>query len=69
MTLQDKEGVICYDSSMLTAEKVAEMIDDMGFECKVKTSHTVVDMSVNKKGLFIYFLSVFFLYILINLIH
>ncbi|VDM79281.1 unnamed protein product, partial [Strongylus vulgaris] len=36
VSLEAAEGVVVFDPSLWTAEKVAESIDDMGFEAKVK---------------------------------
>ncbi|CAI4222317.1 unnamed protein product [Auanema sp. JU1783] len=38
VSLEDCEGRVIFDASILKAEEVAEMIDDMGFDAKLKSS-------------------------------
>ncbi|XP_013413564.1 copper-transporting ATPase 1-like isoform X2 [Lingula anatina] len=37
VSLENQEGVVSFDPTVTTAEKIAEGIDDMGFEAKVKS--------------------------------
>ncbi|VDN29378.1 unnamed protein product [Cylicostephanus goldi] len=37
VSLEAAEGVVVFDPSLWTAEEVAESVDDMGFEAKVKS--------------------------------
>lgn len=40
VSLEDEEGTVEFQPSLLSAEAVAEMIDDMGFEATLKNIST-----------------------------
>lgn len=40
VSLEDNNGRVKYDSTVITPEKIADMIDDMGFDAKVSSSGT-----------------------------
>ena len=40
VSLENNNGKVRYDSTVITAEQIAQMIDDMGFDAKVSSSET-----------------------------
>lgn len=63
MSLEKEEGTVKFDPSVLSAELIADMIDDMGFEAKVKSSQNGSVSSIpNGKGkIQTYYVWIFFI--------
>uniref|UniRef100_A0A0P4WHT0 P-type Cu(+) transporter n=1 Tax=Scylla olivacea TaxID=85551 RepID=A0A0P4WHT0_SCYOL len=50
VSLENEEGTVKYNPSVVSAEAVAEMIDDMGFEAALQTSSTTTSKRKKQKS-------------------
>uniref|UniRef100_A0A1I7V539 P-type Cu(+) transporter n=1 Tax=Caenorhabditis tropicalis TaxID=1561998 RepID=A0A1I7V539_9PELO len=49
VNLKEENGTVTFDTTKWTAEKVAEAVDDMGFECKVLNAKPTTSCSLSSK--------------------